>query len=146
MLLMSSGAGEITHTSDLTSVKYLVAVKRRLREKNMFEGVFIHFLIMFSIMGTKFSKLEWLTLQCIWNYLLVNPGAIRSTYPILKVFLVQLHLYSLLPLPVLNPVITNLQGKNVFLQNKLPQKQLIFFFFRQIAFLICWSSFKKVVK
>jgi hypothetical protein len=55
----------------------------------------------------------------------------------LKVFLVQSHLYSLLPLPVLNPVITNLQGKNVFLQNKLPQKQLIFFFFRQIAFLIC---------
>jgi hypothetical protein len=55
----------------------------------------------------------------------------------LKVFLVQPHLYSLLPLPVLNPVITNLQGKNVFMQNKLPQKQLIFFFFRQIAFLIC---------
>jgi hypothetical protein len=61
MLPMSSGAGEITHTSDLTSVKYLAAVKRRLREKNMFWGVFIHFLIMFSIMGTKFSKLEWLT-------------------------------------------------------------------------------------
>jgi hypothetical protein len=37
-----------------------------------------------SVMGTKFSKLEWLTLQCICNYLLVNPGAIRSTYPILK--------------------------------------------------------------
>jgi hypothetical protein len=55
----------------------------------------------------------------------------------LKVFLVQPHLYSLLLLPVLNPVITNLQGKNVFLQNKLPQKQLIFFFFRQITFLIC---------
>jgi hypothetical protein len=55
----------------------------------------------------------------------------------LKVFLVQPHLYSLLPLPVLNPVNTNLQGKNVFLQNKLPQKQLIFFFFRQIEFLIC---------
>jgi hypothetical protein len=39
MLPMSSGAGEITHTSDLTSVKYLAAVaavKRRLREKNMF--------------------------------------------------------------------------------------------------------------
>jgi hypothetical protein len=36
MLPMSSGAGEITHTSDLTSVKYLTAVKRRLREKNMF--------------------------------------------------------------------------------------------------------------
>jgi hypothetical protein len=33
MLPMSSGAGEITHTSDLTSVKYLTAVKRRLREK-----------------------------------------------------------------------------------------------------------------
>jgi hypothetical protein len=33
MLPMSSGAGEITHTSDLTSVKYLAAVKRRLREK-----------------------------------------------------------------------------------------------------------------
>jgi hypothetical protein len=65
MLPMSSGAGEITHTSDLTSVKYLTAVKRRLREKNMFEGVFIHFLIMFSIMGTKFSKLERLTLKCI---------------------------------------------------------------------------------
>jgi hypothetical protein len=29
-LPMSSGAGKITHTSDLTSVKYL---KRRLREK-----------------------------------------------------------------------------------------------------------------
>jgi hypothetical protein len=28
MLPMSSGAGEITHTSDLTSVKYLTAVKR----------------------------------------------------------------------------------------------------------------------
>jgi hypothetical protein len=40
MLPMSSGAGEITHTSDLyadlTSAKYLAAVKRRLREKNMF--------------------------------------------------------------------------------------------------------------
>jgi hypothetical protein len=36
MLSMSSGAGEITHTSDLTSVKYLAAVKRRLREKNIF--------------------------------------------------------------------------------------------------------------
>jgi hypothetical protein len=43
MLPMSSGAGEITHTSDLTSVKYLTAawrartaVKRLLREKNMF--------------------------------------------------------------------------------------------------------------
>jgi hypothetical protein len=33
MLPMSSGAGEITHTSDLTSVKYLAAVKRRLHEK-----------------------------------------------------------------------------------------------------------------
>jgi hypothetical protein len=33
MVPMSSGAGEITHTSDLTSVKYLTAVKRRLREK-----------------------------------------------------------------------------------------------------------------
>jgi hypothetical protein len=32
-LPMSSGAGKITHTSDLTSVKYLAAVKRRLREK-----------------------------------------------------------------------------------------------------------------
>jgi hypothetical protein len=36
MLPMSSGAGEITHTLDLTYVKYLTAVKRRLREKNMF--------------------------------------------------------------------------------------------------------------
>jgi hypothetical protein len=34
MLPMSSGAGKIT--SDLTSVKYLAGVKRRLREKNMF--------------------------------------------------------------------------------------------------------------
>jgi hypothetical protein len=34
MLPMSSGAGEITHTSG--QVKYLAAVKRRLREKNMF--------------------------------------------------------------------------------------------------------------
>jgi hypothetical protein len=34
MLPMSSGAGEITHTSDLTFVNYLAAVK--LREKNMF--------------------------------------------------------------------------------------------------------------
>jgi hypothetical protein len=34
MLPMSSGVGKITHMSDLTSVKYLTAVKRRLREKN----------------------------------------------------------------------------------------------------------------
>jgi hypothetical protein len=42
MLPMSSGAGEITHTSDLTSVKYLAAVKRRLREKNMCPKVFLY--------------------------------------------------------------------------------------------------------
>jgi hypothetical protein len=34
MLPMSSGTGKLTHTSDLTSVKYLPAVKRRRREKN----------------------------------------------------------------------------------------------------------------
>jgi hypothetical protein len=55
---MSSGAGKITHTSDLTSVKYLAAVKPRLREKYVLRCVFIHFSIMFSIMGTTFSKLE----------------------------------------------------------------------------------------
>jgi hypothetical protein len=36
MLPMSSDAGEITHTSDLTSVKYLAAVKRGCVKKNMF--------------------------------------------------------------------------------------------------------------
>jgi hypothetical protein len=43
MLPMSSGAGEITHTSDLTSVKYLTAVKRRLREKKYVLGCFYTF-------------------------------------------------------------------------------------------------------
>jgi hypothetical protein len=32
MLPMSNGAGKITHMSDLTSVKYLAAVKWRLHE------------------------------------------------------------------------------------------------------------------
>jgi hypothetical protein len=36
MLPMSSGTGKLTHTSDLTSVKYLPAVKRRRREKNYY--------------------------------------------------------------------------------------------------------------
>jgi hypothetical protein len=34
----------------------------------------------------------------------------------------QPHLYPLLPLPVLNLVITNFTAEKVFLQNKLPQK------------------------
>jgi hypothetical protein len=42
MLPIFSGAREITHTSDLTSVKYLAAVKRRLREKNMCPKVFLY--------------------------------------------------------------------------------------------------------
>jgi hypothetical protein len=44
MLPMSSGVGKITHMSDLTSVKYLAAVKQPLCGKNMFYGVFYTFL------------------------------------------------------------------------------------------------------
>jgi hypothetical protein len=46
----------------------------------------------------------------------------------LKIFLVQPHLYSLLPLPVLNPVNTNLQGKNVFFAEQIAPETINFLF------------------
>jgi hypothetical protein len=68
-----------------------------------------------------------------FDYLLVNPGAIRSTYPILKgIPCATTLIFSSSP-SCIESGDNKFTGKNRF----LAEKQLIFFFFRQIAFLIC---------
>jgi hypothetical protein len=78
---------------------------------------------------------------------LVNPGTIRSTYStILKGIPCAITLIFFYSPSCIESGDNKFAGEKRFFAKQIVPEILIFFFFRQIAFLISCSSFKQVVK